>query len=408
MKKLRRQLLDLMAKRKTHLDAAVAALDSNDQAAFDAAMQAVSDLDTQIKNINDLIAAYEAIPSAPPAGTGDPAASDTVTQLRASNEYVRAFCGAVRARISPALAQNDERFSVLMNALTEGVDEDGGFLVPVDLQTRINELRRQFVSLRDLVTVEPVTTLTGYRVLDTAPTKGFTLLEEMGNVPMDDQPVFSRVNYSCKDYGLIVPVSNDLMNDNDAGLLEYLARWMAKKAVLTENKLILDVLAKLQAATVAAGGELAAIKKALNVTLDPDIALNAAVLTNQSGYDCLDQLVDGNGRPLLQPDITAGSGYQIKQKPVKYVANRLLANAAAGAPLYVGDFKSFITLFDRQVMEFTTTNIGGNAWRSNSTEGRAIMRLDIQQMDADAVAALDLAGGLEAQEPDNSEENAAG
>lgn len=408
MKKLRRKLLDLMAKRKEHLDAADTALEGNDQTAFDAAMQAVSDLDKQIKNVNALIAAQEAIPAAPPAGTGDPAASDTIAQLRASNEYVRAFCGAVRARISPALAQNDERFSVLMNALTEGVDEDGGFLVPVDLQTRINELRRQFVSLRDLVTVEPVTTLTGYRVLDSAPTKGFTLLAEMGNIPMDDQPVFSRLNYSCKDYGLIVPVSNDLMNDNDAGLMEYLARWMAKKAVLTENKLILAVLTKMQATTVAAGGELAAIKRALNVTLDPDIALNAAVLTNQIGYDCLDQLVDGNGRPLLQPDITAGSGYQIKQKPVKYVADRLLANTAAGAPLYVGDFKSFITLFDRQVMEFTTTNIGGNAWRSNSTEGRAIMRLDLQQMDAEAVAALALAGGLEAQEPDDGGDDADG
>ena len=394
MKKYRRQLLDLMAKRKGFMDAAQTAFDNNDQTAFDAAMQNVSDLDTQINDINALIAAHEAAPATPPASPSAPAADDAVAQLRSSNEYVRAFCGAIRARMSPGMARDDDRFSVLLDALTEGVDENGGFLVPVDLQTRINELRRQLVSLRDLVTVEPVTTLTGYRVLDAAPTTGFTLMEEMGEIPTDDQPSFRRVGYSCKDYGLIVPISNDLLSDNNAGLMEYLARWMAKKAVITENKLILAVLAKLQPTAVAAGGELAAIKTALNVTLDPDIALNASILTNQDGYNWLDLLVDGNGRPLMQPDITAGSGYQIKQKPVTSASNRLLASGEGGAPLYVGDFKSFITLFDRQVMEFTSTNIGGNAWRSNSTEGRAIMRLDLQQMDGEAVAALELAGGI--------------
>lgn len=394
MKKYRRQLLDLMAKRNGFMDAAQTAFDNNDQAAFDAAMQNVSDLDTQIKNINALIAAHEAAPATPPAGPSVPAADDAAAQLRASNEYVRAFCGAIRARMSPSMARDAGHFSVLMDALTEGVDKDGGFLVPVDLQTRINELRRQFVSLRDLVTVEPVTTLTGYRIMDAAPTAGFAMMSEMSEISTDDQPSFRRVGYSCKDYGLIVPISNDLLSDNDAGLMEYLARWMAKKAVITENKLILAVLAKLQPTAVAAGGELAAIKTVLNVTLDPDIALNAAILTNQDGYNCLDLLVDGHGRALMQPDITAGTGYQIKQKPVTSAANRLLASGEGGAPLYVGDFKSFITLFDRQVMEFTSTNVGGNSWRSNSTEGRAIMRLDLQQMDGEAVAALELAGGI--------------
>lgn len=391
MNKLRRKLIDLSAQRQPLLDAAAAAIEVNDQTAYEAAMQSVSELDTKIANVQNLIAAQEATPAAPPA-EAVPAAEDSATRMRSSNEYARAFCDAVRNRMSPALARGSERYSVLLDAMTEGVDADGGFLVPVDLQTRINELRRQYVSLRDLVTVEPVTTLTGYRVLDTAPTKGFTLLEEMGEIPQDDQPEFSRIGYSCKDYGLIVPISNDLLSDNDAGLLEYLARWMAKKSIITENSLIVALLATLAATSVASGEELAAIKTALNVTLDPDIALNSSIVTNQSGYNILDALVDGNNRPLLQPDITAGTGYQLKGKSVKAVSNRFLADGDAGSPLYIGDFKSYMTLFDRQVMEFTTTNIGGSAWRTNSTEGRAIMRLDIQKMDEEAVVALELAG----------------
>lgn len=400
---MKRKLIDLSNQRTQLLKDAEAALEAGSTADYDAAMEKVTNLNTEIQRIQNLLAEQERhIAEQQPATAGlsgghdNAPVVDRVACMRGSNEYTRAFCSAVRNRLSPASARGYEGYGILLDALTENggttPGEDGGFLVPVDLQTRINELRRQMVSLRALVRVEPVTTLTGYRVLDTAPTKGFTALEEMGQIPTDDQPAFSRYEYKVKDYGLIIPISNDLLADNDAGLLEYLARWMAKKAVLTENALILNLLATAQATTVKTGQELAAIKKALNVTLDPDIALNAVILANQTAYDLLDNLVDGNGRPLLQPDVTGGSGQQLKGRPIQVVANRLLADSENGSPVYIGDFAEAITIFDRQVMEFTTTNVGGSAWRTNSTEGRAIMRLDVQQVDKDAVAALTLSG----------------
>lgn len=398
--KLRRKLLDLMAKRTELVNAAGAAIEADKKEEYDQAMQDVADLDVKIKDVKDAIAALEATPAAPPTNAVPsdngitPEQADR-TALRASNEYARAFCNAVRAGLTRETARNIEGARILLDALTEGTDADGGFLVPVDLQTRINELSRQFVDLSELVNVENVTTLTGYRVYDTAPTRGFTQVAEMGQIATDDQPSFGRINYSVKDYALIVPVSNDLLQDNDAGLMAYLARWMAKKSVLTKNTLILAQLAALTPTAVAAGGELAAIKRALNVTLDPDIALNAAIIANQTGYDLLDQLNDTTNRPLLQPDVTSGSGYQIKGKHITAVANRILADitgSSGGSPVYIGDFKQFLTIFQRMPMEFTTTNIGGNAWRTNSTEGRAIMRLDVKQVDTAAAAALKLTG----------------
>jgi len=398
MKNFERKLNDLAGQRADKLQAAEDALEAGNKTVYDAAMADVSNLDTQIKDVKTLMDAQNATPAAPaipttPAADND---ADATERLRASNEYVRAFCRAVRMRATPTTAGGVDALRPLMNALTEGTNEDGGFLVPVDLQTRINELRRQLVDLSTLVTVEPVNTNTGYRVIDTHPTAGFTKTAEMGEIPKNDQPAFSRIGYTCADYGLIVPISNDLLEDNDAGLMEYLARWMAKKAVITENKIILALLATLVPAAVAAAGELAAIKKALNKGLDPDIALNAALLTNQSGYNCLDQLEDKNGRPLLQPDITAGSGYTLKQKHITMVSDSVLANAAAGSLMYIGDFKQFITVFLRKTMEFTATNVGGDSWRTNSTEGRAIMRLDAQKLDGSAAVALALAGGLDA------------
>lgn len=404
---LRRKLNDLATQRAAQITAATNALEANDQTAYDAAMAEVGKLDQQITQIRNLISAQEATPAAVPSEAEQQraeAAFQRGVQIRSSNEYHRAFFDAVRARVNPeAAAHAGERFGILLNALTESGNNgaDGGFLVPVDLQTRINELSRQLVDLSQLVTVEQVTTLSGYRVLDTAPTAGFVKVSEMGTIPRDQQPSFQRKSYSVEDYALIVPISNDLLNDNDAGLLEYLARWMAKKAVLTRNAIILTKLKTLTPVVVAADSEISMIKRVLNRTLDPDISRNAVLLGNQSVYDCLDQLVDNTKRPLLQPDLTAGGGELFKRRPIHTVSNAMLADLDAGSPLFIGDLKQFVTIFERQAMEFATTNVGGNAWGTNSTEGRAIMRLDAQIMDTDAAAYLQLAGGLDADDEED-------
>ncbi|MHC5549351.1 phage major capsid protein, partial [Bacillus subtilis] len=51
-------------------------------------------------------------------------------------------------------------------AMKEGVDEDGGLIVPQDISTKINEKRRQFDTLANLVDIIPVSTNKGSRVLE--------------------------------------------------------------------------------------------------------------------------------------------------------------------------------------------------------------------------------------------------
>ena len=392
---LRRQILDLKVDRARQWDAALEAHEANNKPAYDAAMAEVDKLDASIAEKQALVDKYVTPdPDTVRGNTPGGAHNTNLTEMRSSNEYVRTFCDAIRNGITRRDARRSADYHILTDALTEGTDTDGGFLVPVDLQTRINELRRQFVSLRNLITVEPVTTLTGYRVLDTAPTKGFTKLSEMGDIPQDDQPAFSRYDFKVEDYGLIVPISNDLLRDNDAGLLQYLARWMAKKAVITENMAILGILAAIESSTtLEAGQEIVGLKKALNVTLDPDIALRARILTNQTSYDVMDNIEDNQGRPMMQPDITAGTGYRFKGKPITAIGNSFLKDDETGSPLYVGSFADAITMFDRQVMELATTNVGGKAWSTNSTEARAIMRMQMKQVDKEAVVAMKLAAG---------------
>lgn len=79
-------------------------------------------------------------------------------------DVVRAFvnrivCGMRKTKM-------DEKDKKIMDAMSEKTDEDGGFTVPQDIQTDIHELRRTDDDLEQYVNVEPVSTLSGSRVLE--------------------------------------------------------------------------------------------------------------------------------------------------------------------------------------------------------------------------------------------------
>ena len=310
--------------------------------------------------------------------------------IRSSNEYARAFCYALRNGISRRNGRGNENVKILYDALTEGggttPGEDGGFLVPIDIDNSIKELKRELNPLAPLFSEESVTAPTGWRVIDTAPTTGMTAVNEMGTIPTDDQPVFGKVSYSLTKYGLRIPVSNELMNDEAANLMGYLSRWFAKKLVLTENGLLLTALKTLTASALTSGTITpdSAIKTILNKVLDPAISASAVILTNQSGFDALDQLTDEMGRGLLQPDPTNATLYRMFGRRVVAVSDAQLPNTSSKPEFFIGDFKEFATMFRKEGFEVASTDIGGNAWATDSTEVRGIARLDVSKFDASA------------------------
>ena len=390
---MKKRLLDLLAKKKTVLDKMKAADTANDQTAFDAAQAELAPIDAEIARVKAIMDAEEKIPSGASGGAQPTGAPGTPVN---SNECLHAFCECIRARARGDRAKFMENADIVMRAvrnegaMTEGTPADGGLIVPQDIQTAINERKRALNPLSALFHVENVTTNTGSRVYDTQPTKGFTKVAEMGAISRDDKPAFEQIKYTIEDYALIVPVSNDLLHDTDQNLIAYLSRWLAKKEVITENTLLLSLLTALDAsaAAVTEDGALKAIKTLINSNLDPMIATGASYLTNQSGFNFLDTLEDAQGRPLLQPNPVQPSQYMLGGRTVHVVSDAVLPNAdTPTTPLYVGDFASFGTLFRRQAMQIDSTDVGGNAWNTNSTEVRAITRLDAVTTDAAAVAA---------------------
>lgn len=315
----------------------------------------------------------------------------TLNEIRSSNEYARAFAYALRNGLNRRTARGHEEAKILMDALTETggstPGEDGGFLVPIDIDNRINELKRDFGPLAPLFGAETVTAPTGWRVMATDPTTGMAKVEEMGTIGNNDQPVFAKVNYSVDKYADIVPVSNELLADEVANLFDYLARWFARKEVITENGLILTALgANVTPTAVGSGKIMNLLKTLLNKTLDPAISRDAVVICNQNGFDALDQAEDDMKRGLLQPDPTNATEYKVYGRPIHVFSNAVMASDV----IYVGDGKQFGTMFTRQGFELASTDIGGNAWKTDSTEVRGIVRLGFSVFDAAAMAALSL------------------
>lgn len=392
-----RKILDLKAKRAQHLQNAAAANDGGEIETYDKEMAEAKKLKDEIDRLQAVVDQMGDEPTTSAPQVAVPTDTGAGADVRASREYARAFAWAVTNGVNPRNARSvgGDQVGLLMNALTEtGGDPEGskgGFLVPVDMETRIRELRRSMVALSNLFHRESVTTSTGWRPVDTAPAEGFTLMGEMSQIPNAEEPKFRRVDYTIKKYGGFIPVSNDLLEDNTAGLLEYLARWFAKKGVLTENTLLLGLLNKLAPTAAAAGEELETLKTVLNATLDPAIAQSAQIITNQNGFNYLDLLVDGHDRPLLQPDPTQPTRKLFAGHAVTVLSNAQLKNAAGGAPVYIGDFDQYGTLFVRKGLEVQSTAVGGDAWRTDSTEIRGIARYDAQVMDTEAAAMVTLA-----------------
>lgn len=272
--------------------------------------------------------------------------------------------------------------------MNEGAGEAGGFIVPTDEQTKINELKRALNPLSALVRVENVNTMSGTRVLEKASDMTpFASVAELAAIGEIDGPKFTQVKYAIKKFAGILPISEELLADSDQNLLAYVNGWLAKKSVATENAQILAVLKTLTKAPLT---NLDGIKDLLNVTLDPTISLMSSVLTNQDGFNFLDKQKDTDGRYLLQPNPLDSTQKLLFGKPVTVVSNKVLPTdtsvaSTKKAPVIIGSFTDAVVLFDRRATTLTGTSVGGDAWKRDSYDVKAVTRIDVQKFDDKAV-----------------------
>ena len=276
------------------------------------------------------------------------------------------------------------------NKMTIGSKPDGGYTVPEDILTSINTYRESKKSLKDLVTVEKVTTSKGSRTFKKrAQQTGFIKVGEGGKIGKGATPQFERLDYEIEKYAGYFPVTNELLADSDANITNTIIQWIGDESRVTANKLILNVI-KTKTETKLEG--LNGIKKALNVTLGSAFKATSKIITNDDGLQYLDTLKDGNGRYILQADpITPMSMWLCAgatKVPVEVIPNSDMPSTGNKAPFIIGDLKEGIVFWDRQLMSIKMSDIASigdlNAFEEDLTLFRAIEREVVTKKDDQA------------------------
>lgn len=289
------------------------------------------------------------------------------------------------------LLRNDPK---IVNLVTSSLDEDGnriGLTIPQDIQTVIHQLVRQYDSLEPYVNVEAVTTQTGSRVYEKW--SDITPLADLDNeeaaIADNDDPKLTLIKYNIRRFAGINTATNSLIKDTAENILAWLSQWIAKKVVVTRNQEIIKQMNAVPTKpTIASFDDLIDM---VNTSVDPAIKSTSLLMTNTSGFNVLSKVKNAMGDYLLQPDPKPPGVYQILGKRVVEIGDRWLPNAGTQStpafPIYFGDLKQAVTLFDRENMSLLTTDIGDGAFRHDQTKIRVIDRFDVEATDSEAFVA---------------------
>lgn len=295
-------------------------------------------------------------------------------ELEVKDQFINDFKDLIRGNFKNLVGSNET-----------DLPGNGGLTIPKDIQTTIHTLVRQYDSLQQYVNVEAVTTLSGSRVYekwtDVTPLKP---LESGAAIGDNEDPQLTTVKYLIKRYAGITTITNSLLKDTAENIIAWLSSWIAKKVVVTRNTEIIKAIDKLPTKptkpTLAKWDDIID----LEAKVDPAIKPTSMFLTNTSGFTALKKVKNAMGDYLMERDVKSPTGYSIDGFPVKEVADRWLPNKSTAHPLYFGDLKQAVTLFDRENMSLLATNIGAGAFEYDLTKIRVIDGFDVATVDNEA------------------------
>lgn len=278
----------------------------------------------------------------------------------------------------------------------ESVEARGGVLVPVEVADFVDRIDTGVYRLRTRVANYPANTKSGVIPKIANPTAG--LVQFFDEFPSGGiargQVEFGSVKYNVGDYGLIVPVSNDLMADANADVYGVIAEQFARAQVITENAMI---LAAMDAATAGEEVEMTSWKD-LNTALNgvaPVGGVDKVIITNVTGYSYLDNLTDTVGHPILVQDLVTNPRKRYRGYEVIELPNEVLADIAgasdsdpASTPFYVCSPRDAVYFIERKGMEISYNPYSDSAYGKNAVDIRVLCRLDCKVRWAEAVKKL--------------------
>lgn len=300
---------------------------------------------------------------------------------------------------------DEEDMTVYKNAMTSDAtaNDDGemgiGVTIPEDIRTDIIELRRSGDNLEQYVNTEGVTTKTGSRNIEVdAESTPFDNIDEEADFPEMDDPEFRKIEYKVKKKGGILKITAELFEDTATNIMAYINKWIAKKTKATRNAMILKILNEMTKGKEVVVSNIDSLKDIFNEMLNPAIAETSIVITNQSGFNYLDKLKDNDGNYILQKDPTQQTKGKLLfgEYPIIKLSKKTLRSTPIldtdettikgyKHPVFCGDLKEAVTLFDRNVLTININDKGAGLWEKDMTGIKVRDRFDVQPVDKDAV-----------------------
>ncbi len=271
-------------------------------------------------------------------------------------------------------------------ALISGENSENGetYLVPDDVRAEINELRKTYISAKSLVTIETTDALAGSVNYEAGTPAGLADFTDGEELEEETGVKFVMKKFAIAWKGKLIPVSRILLGAAKASLMAYLDRWFVKNAIITENAKIFETLKTgYNEGTPKALAGWKALKKSINVDLDPSCKVGGVIITNQSGFSCLDEEEDKDGRPVLQANPAHPTEMLFQGLPVHVFPDALLPNIdATHFPVIYGDTKAGCTFVEHQALEFAISE--HVFFKKNQNCLRVIEGFDVMSTDTGA------------------------
>lgn len=362
-------ILELREKRSKAWEAAKAFLDSHrtekgilsaeDDAVYTKMEQEIEDLGKEISRMERLEALDVELNkpvNTPITGKPMPAAGDE-KKGRASDEYKRNFWNAMRMTGDP---------HIIRNALQEGTDSEGGYLVPDEFERTLVKALEEENIFRKLAKI--IQTSSGDRKIPVVTTHGSAAwLDEEEQLTESDE-VFGQTSLSAHKLGTFIKVSDELLNDSVFDLESYISTEFARRIGSKEEEAFFtgDGSGKPTGIFAASGGADVGVTSAAAAALTADELIDlfyslrspyrkkAVWVMNDSTVKAIRKLKDGNGQYLWQPALTAGTPDTILNRPV-YTSSYVPAIAAGAKTIAFGDF-GYYWIADRQGRSFKRLN----------------------------------------------------
>lgn len=227
----------------------------------------------------------------------------------------------------------------------------GSVIIPETILTPEHE-QHQFPRLGSLVRTVKVSTTTGKLPVFQTSSDKLSIHTEFQPSERHAAPEIKPINWDLKTYTGNYAFSQDLISDSSYNWQSELSSRLQELKDNTDDDLIINALTN-GVTTKTATDLISDIKTALNVNLKPQDSQAASIVLSQSAFNELDQMTDKEGRPLVQPDVTKGTGQSILGKTVVVVDDLLFPAAKAG------DANIIVAPLQKAVINFQNNEITG-------------------------------------------------